>query len=516
MNAAESGSSPNCPPTHEEIKKAVIAILEWYGIRAWPEQPTGGGFRVDVVGRSPIGASGTADWMVWGIEVELTSELQKDLASLESLRGLRYALVISDDPRTLSLKTLTIGGRSVKIFPPPQSSTAFEDFVRLETNSTSGERYPVSRLELLRTLIEVDGETTVGELEAELRRQGIDLEKAEEVLYRSYTGENVYVDRHISQGKYGITYQNVSRDRTIAFLQAVGLLSSWGRWVGTPMSSGSVSSEKTYYFGLTESGGSVGHFYTERRIGSKLDEIRTILSRHPVPFGQLVLIGTGGRLVFWNWSESLPDPSRGLVSLGTIENPERYVASQSPYDPEHQLDIRPEEMAWLRSLVTYSDLRARVRSLFDEFEKAGLAVRGLRITSRGGALEHLSIPSEIFTRYDLFGDWRAQVDVDALKRFQAAALMAFIEPPTRSEPISREDFHLQIQRAGLASSDLVSLLDELEKEGAVSKLIGSGRSPYAVYDREKLARSCDRVMARAASRAVGIDVRPASSHSGLA
>ena len=515
MNAAEPGSGPNRPrlPTHEEIKVAVMEILEWYGIRAWPEQPTGGGFRVDVVGLSPTGTSGTADWMVWGIEVELTSELQKDLASLESLSGLRHALVISDDPRTLSLKTLTIGGRSVKVFPPPQSSTAFEDFVRFETNNTSGERYPGGRLELLKTQIETEGEKAVGELEAELRRQRLDLEKAEEVLYRSYTGESVYVDRHIRQDKYGTTYENVSRDRATVLLQAVGLLTSWDRWAGTPMSGGSISSEKTYYYGLTESGSRVGHFYAEKRIGSKLDEIRTILSRHPVPFGQLVLIGTKGRLVLWNWSEWHPDPSRGLVSLGTIENPERYVAWQSPYDPEHQLDVRPEEMAWLRSLVTYSGLRARVRSLFDEFEKAGLAVRGLRISSRGRATEHLSIPAEIFSRHDLFGDWRAHVDVEVLKRFQAAALIAFIELPTRYEPISREDFHWQIQNAGLASSDLVSLLDELEKEGVGFKMMKSGRSPYVVYDREELARNCDRILARAASRVLGIDLRPGSSQS---
>ncbi len=44
------------------------------------------------------------------VEVELTSELQKDLASLETLSVLRHAVAISNDPRMLALKTLTIGG----------------------------------------------------------------------------------------------------------------------------------------------------------------------------------------------------------------------------------------------------------------------------------------------------------------------------------------------------------------------------------------------------------------------
>lgn len=494
---------------HEMIKSLTRGILDWYDIRTQPEWPTPLGYRVDLVGFSSQNGTGSPDW---GIEVELSSALQKDLASLRSLGpSLTHAIIISENPATLSLRHLKIEDWPVSIFPSPGKSELFEDHVRRAVGATSN-RYPLGRLEQIATRLETESERVVPEIETFVRENALSITEVEEFVFKTYVGRNVFPDRHFRENRHGAHDEPLSNSHEARVLEALGVISSWDNWTGVRWTSESAGSDKTYYFHLTEKGALVGRVYAERRIAANLERIRAIMSGPSRSFVRPVLVGTGGTLDLWR-ERLYPDMSDPLSITNWTEEG---GLIESPFDPGYRLEIDAAERAMLRSLVSFRGLRPAIESLYTEFEKIGLAVRGFGITSKKhDRLDYISLPLEIF-RPELFDGWREPLDWKSLRRFQAAAVVYhFIgtENSPRRAPPSLTDFTATVNHAGLQLDEVRDLLSELQRKRLVSKWIEGGPSPYAVLEVSQLRAECDQVMAQSASAFLGLMVPPGKAAS---
>ena len=512
------------PPTftHEEVKREVIAILEWYGVSARPEQWTPGGrFRMDVVARSGPGEEDSVNWGIgsnlpdWGIEVEFSSPLQKDLASLWSMSGLDHAVLVTTNNDLLAKHEVKVDGQTIRIFPPPQLATAFEDYVRRVLRKEDAARYPMGRLEVLRTRIELDGEKAVGELESEIRVQSLDLGQCRKMLYETYVGGNVFPAQLVEQaGDLPVRIKTLTKGREPAFLEAVGLLSTWGTWIGTRLTAGTgQSSEKTYYYTLThrqvgtdtptgtaKGWGSFGvaHHYADNVVGTKVSEILRVMERYPPAFAHIVPLGTLGEFELWQGEY---DEWASPASLGRIGDGQGWIASRGRRDEIlYALDINPQDWALLSTLAHYRGIRLEVQAYFEELVKIGVAVNGGHITTtKHEWLPHIALPIEFF-RGSTLGNWRKYHDVSRLKRFVALALVGFRFP---GQP-PRGDFELALRDSGLAIEDVLPVVVEMSAKGLTSRPISRGDSVYVVYDVEGLRAETKSQMDRLAKDILGL------------
>ena len=189
---------------HENIKKGVCRILEWYGFNCEDEYIVANG-RIDCVSYK----NGSSEPFM-GIEVHLQGELDTDLKKLLSAPFLDKKVIITPDRALIDRMSKSMP----EIFwcPPPETDDhTFENYVRSFPGAANRDRYwyeARQRVEIIQT-----GNGTVAKFEELLRENGLDVDLAEEIIYRfAAAGQGYFLD--------SVKYMETNEYK---FLQSLGI-----------------------------------------------------------------------------------------------------------------------------------------------------------------------------------------------------------------------------------------------------------------------------------------------------
>lgn len=168
---------------HENVKRTVCLILEWYGFTCEDEYNVANG-RIDCVSYR-----NRTNEPFMGIEVHLQGELDTDLKKLLSASYLDNKVIITPDRPLIDRMSKSMP----EIFwcPPPKANDhTFENYFRTLSGAANRKEYwfqARQTVEIIQT-----GNGAVAKFEELLRENGLDVELAEEIIYLFAAANQVY------------------------------------------------------------------------------------------------------------------------------------------------------------------------------------------------------------------------------------------------------------------------------------------------------------------------------------
>lgn len=198
---------------HEDIKRIVCQIMWWYGFNGEDEYQVANG-RIDCAACR----SGSSEPFI-GIEIHLKGELDTDLKKLLSAPFLTHKVVITPDRALID----RISKSMPDIFwcpPPGRDDHTFENYVRDLPGAAKRNEYWHQARQMVEIIQADNG--MVAKFEGLLRENGLDVDLAEEIIYRFAAGKGYFSDS-----------KAYAETNEYKFLQSLGIAQGLGvYWFG--------------------------------------------------------------------------------------------------------------------------------------------------------------------------------------------------------------------------------------------------------------------------------------------
>lgn len=442
---------------HEKMKEICGAVMEYYFVTSDTEytlKNLNTLERIDVVGYYENKKEPDI-----GIEVECTSEFQKDASKLLKVPSFKHRFIVSPNPQTLALQNHT----EVEIYNlPSEDSVDFERRIR-EITKTAPDRdwfFPSRR-----NTIGLDspdcGDKAVA-LERFIETMKLNLNTVKSLLYRAYSGEGITIG-HMSNSKYAGTRTNIDDEipKEIHILKSMGIFFEHTvRTPGLPIN-----------LHLSQEAIQLASCYARKRIETETWRIQGIFNEYGPVFTYVALLGCQCNFSpnWWNGNEAtlLLEEQYGRE---LVEMPSVLMGGNSSVNSFISED--PMILQWLECLCNFRQISEQVARFYERLLQIGIGVQYLSYHGREGSydnpaqysLKHIRVPLEILSVMDI-KEFRRSLDDGLLRKFVSIALL--LSDRTRSN----EFFYTDIQRLHLDQEEIEETVQELSRKGICSPLI---------------------------------------------
>lgn len=453
---------------HEQIKRLCVDILNYYGIFADTEFPLPSKERIDVVGYEKH-----ENEPIVGIEVELTSNLQHDASKLANTPSLKLGIIISEHLDTLSLgKEINIKGKIIYILPPPDNDTAFEKKVREFT----GQEGKTWFNEFLREIKVSVNEDPLAGLKKETEAQGLDLETAKDIIFRSALGG-------IEVGYYRNTKISTEFVKTSDIPREVLYLAA--RHIITELRLGeNYESGKNSVYSITQDGNNIAHAVIKERVNNRKESVDGIIKKSGRNAVFISLLGNMGKFMEFDDPIDQTDGGYGGIPSWAFGQTPRYLVEEFNID---------DNIFHLTEIAANTPLfRSLSKGIYKSFAAVGLGNISKYLTSRG-----------IFRGYEfrlpLLSLLRVMDTPSILNSLDKNAVMSYCEWAIfRSHnPSVPETLYNSFAGIGSNLNSLEDMVELTFKAGITSKLLGEQSNTIAIYDAKRFNNFCESKMREA-------------------
>jgi hypothetical protein len=449
---------------HEEIKNLISNILGYYGLDAISEYSINGK-RIDLVGKNPKNEE-----ILIGIEIEITSDLKKDIDNLNSLNP-KYKIIISPDADQFKSNITQI-----KIFNiPSETNKEFENYIRkICENEKTGEIKLNYFFDVMKTYTEnMKGKDLLSKFKNFVAENKLDYKKARDIIFRAYIGGNIEV------GKVDNHY-NKDLPKEYRFLKALGFFDEEVAYVsGLPIIAKLKNDDNI--IGIASE--IANEIIKERR-----DDIESIFNKYNKSFVFCSLVGNNYDFSYdlYEYIKYMDIKHDYLVKIPLLI----VVNNENSY-------------YWKLNIVcSFIDILNRIEQLYNELEKINIGVRSKTYHGSKGSYEtplqhailHIKVPRELWYIIKDYND----IDESFLNEFVSYAIVYNYKDVDLTHNDNAKDFIELINKFGIDFELIKKVILELSNNGITSNLlfnfnnpedsIGTSRYLFAVYDEESFKR----------------------------
>lgn len=448
---------------HEEIKKLCTSILDYYYIVGDTEFTLPTGQRIDVVGYYRNKKSPDI-----GIEVEITSEFQKDAQKLANTPTFSWRFVVTEDSRTLSLVPIEPNGKLIEIVDPPDKSSTFEQIIRNIVNESKKPWYDHFVRESVLTL--ESKKDPLLEFSKEISSQGLNSEAAKDVIFKASLG-----GYHIGSYKWiervGTEFSPISEfpKKELLYLRARGFI------VEDRIGENYVSGKQSVYY-ITDRAAQLAERVKGERVGKKLSDLQSVFSRYGDNSVIISLLGENGEFKDRNL-EKQPLENYSPIIPALLSFPKNTME-------EFNLDLR---IMYMIHLVADSPLfKPHLRAIYESLTEVFLGNKEEDLASKGYSWgKKYSTPLVQILRKTNIDQWKELLDKEKLKEYVKWLILRSHNPRVPSTLID------PFQVIGILQEELVEMISELSKRGITSSLVNDGVETIAIFEPKLFAEFCE-------------------------
>jgi hypothetical protein len=452
---------------HEEIKNTVSKIISYYNLEPIPEYSVNGK-RIDLVVTNPKNNS-----ILMGIEIEITSDLKKDIDNLNTLNT-GYKVIIS--PYADRFKNSLQGILVFNI--PSKNNKEFEDFIRKickgENIEDLNPRYFFETLEINIRTISIKRSNLLSEFKKFIIENKLDYYIVRDIIYKAYVGGNLIVGNVVDKP---MNYETPPK-KEYNFLKALGYFIEDTAYVyGVPIIANLTNDDKII---------SIAHEITNKIIEEKRNEIELIFGKYSKSFVFCALYGN-------NY-----DFSFDLYEYYRYFNSTKY---QEIIILPLVIDINNNSYYWkLHIVCSFVDILDRIKQLYEELERINIGVstqtyhgyKGSQEQPQQKATRHIRVPHELAYIIKDYND----LDESLLNEFLSYGIVyTYRNIDLR---YNADNFQDLINKFGIDFELIKKVILELSNSGITSNLLfnfnnpedslGTSRYLFAVYDEESFKR----------------------------
>ncbi len=463
---------------HEEIKQLCAKILEYYYIPAETEYVLPNNQRIDIVGYYK---DRMKDPDI-GIEVEITSEFQKDAQKLTN-PIFNWRFIVTEDRRTLSLGDIQLDGKSIEIVEPPDKSTVFEQIIRNIVKPDPDKKWYFDFIRDIGGIKVFTKEDLLRKFEEEINSQGLNVELAKDVIFRA------------SLGGYHVGYYKYSKNSPTKFypvseypMKELLYLKARG-FIIEDISRGNYDSGKQSIYYITNLvDEKLVDKIQEERVRKKLTNLEMLQNKYSAYLFLSALIAEKGELKINDFSEN------PLIASWVNPNDYSYLAIDPsswsfPKDimEEFNLDLFAVYLSYL--LVDSPLMQPTIKEIYESLCEISLGNKKKGITSRGNyyGWEYYIPLKHILRNLDV-NQWKDSLNLDKLKEYAKWLILRSHNPNAPSTLIQPLSF------IGCSETELLAMVNELFQEGITSKILNTGVQTFAIYDIERYNNFCENKM----------------------
>jgi hypothetical protein len=358
---------------HEEIKNTVSKIISYYNLEPIPEYSINGK-RIDLVVTNPKNNS-----ILMGIEIEITSDLKKDIDNLNTLNT-EYKVIIS--PYADRLKNSLQGILVFNI--PSKNNKEFEDFIRKISKGENIEDlnppYFFETLEINIRTINIKGPELLSEFKKFIIENKLDYYIVRDIIYKAYIGGNIIVGNVLDKP---MNYETPPK-KEYNFLKALGYFIEDTAYVyGLPIIANLTNDDKII---------SIAHEIANEIIKERMEDIESIFNKYNKSFVFCSLVGNN-----YDFSYDLYEHYRFINSTKYQE----IIILPSVT----QIDINNNSYYWkLHIVCSFVDILDRIKQLYEELERIDIGVstqtyhgyKGSQEQPLQKATKHIRVPHELW------------------------------------------------------------------------------------------------------------------------
>lgn len=458
---------------HEQIKQHCVQILNYYYVLPDTEFQLETKERIDVVGYFKNKAVPDI-----GIEVELSSDFQHDAAKLAKTPSFQWRLIVTEHPDTLSLGPVTnVNGKTIEILRPPDEEVAFETKIRELTSQDKRTWFNEFKKRIDRES-QVDFKDPLPDFVEEIRDQGLDVDVAKDIVFRTTLGGIHY--GYYAQGPFGTNYHGLTDiPKEILYLRARNLI-----FEDRPGRNYDTGRQLIYY--LSKEGRDLAGRIIAERVGEKEEKLKKIVVRYGESAFIISLLGVMGKFVdrtdLSGFFTNNPYSGVQLPSVGVSWN-------EVPRDMIEEFNI-DSGLVYIARVVSTSPLfQETLKQIYKALVDGQLGNETRAISSKGDSWgEMYSVPMRALLRKINMEEWLDFSVRDKLKSYAEWAILRTHNPFVPSTLFD------SLRAIGSDVHDIDTLLGELVERGITSKPVKGGASTIAIYDDRRFNDFCEEKM----------------------
>ncbi len=470
----------------EQVKDVIADMLEYYGF----------GVKVDCKFQSPQDVIDIAvlneksnDPRI-AVFVMPENERSKYINKVSRAREIEDIIILGSG--SSDIQKLKLHGEIMRMDLPDENHTEFERY--LKEMAPKKPDFPYFST-VPRKLSEVTAKHThMQKFEALVNDQGLDLKKAQNVIYRTAIGGlNIHYGKYIQldDGSSPIFERNRELSREAILLKAAGYLKE----EKLPDRGLGLDSDGNSFLGLSDDDETtkVAQEIVDDYVLKNRHTIRKIMSQYPDMFN---FVAVAGSLGYYAPKTMLAIERHRRTWTGIIR---ATVQSENSFLIEvirtmiNTVGISEETWNRINCLVSFPELNNLLEKYFEAFQKSGIGVFGYR------GLRRIYIPAKRISIHMRLGDLAESLDQDSLEEF------CMYDTILRSNHTGF-DFFSNINDLGLDEEKIAKIVNEMAAKGFCSKILPHGADlPIAIYNQNKFTNYCLNKMREKASDILDVD-----------
>ncbi len=387
---------------------------------------------------------------------------------------------------------LKLHGEVMRMNLPDEDHTEFERY--LKGMAPKKPDFPYFSTVPRKTSETISKPTYMQKFEALVTDQGLDLKKAQNVIYRTaISGLNIHYGKYIrlDDNEAPIFERNRELSREAILLKAAGYLKE----EKLPDRGLGLDSDGNSFLGLSDDDETtmVAQEIVDDYIFKNRHTIRKIMSQYPNMFNFGAIVGSLG---YYAPKTMLAIERHRRTWTGIIR---ATVQSENSYLIEvirtmiNTVGVSEETWNRINCLVSFPELTSLLEKYFESFQKSGIGVFGYR------GLKRIYIPAKRIASHMRLGDMAESIDQESLEEF------CIYDSILRSNHTGF-NFFSNISDLGLDEGKIADRISEMAAKGFCSKLLPHGSDlPIAVYNQNKFSNYCLNRMREKASDILDVE-----------
>lgn len=464
----------------EEVKDVIADMLEYYGFNVKVDQKFQG--MQDVIDVA-VFEEGAKDPSI-AIFIMPENDRSKFISKVSRAREVNNIIILGSTPSdTLRMK---LHGDIVRMELPDEHHTEFESYLR--TLAPKKPDFPYFSTVPRKVVANQSKPGYMQKFETLVKEQGLDLKKAQYVMYRTaISGLNIHYGRYMQadDGSNPVFERDRELSREAILLKAAGYLKE----ERLPDRGLGLDSDGNSFLVLSEDDETamVAQEIVDDYVSLNRNTIRKIMGQYPDMFNFAAIVGSLG---YYAPKTMLSIERHRRTWTGIIR---ATVQSENSYLVEvirtmiNNIGISEQTWNRINCLVSFPDLNSLLERYFEAFEKSGVGVFGYK------GLKRIYIPAKRIATLMRLGELSESIDQDSLEEF------CIYDSIMRSNHTGF-DFYSNISDLGLDEEKIASRISEISAKGFCSKLLPHGADlPIAIYNQTKFSNYCLNKMREKAS-----------------
>lgn len=470
----------------EQVKDVIADMLDYYGFIVKFDQRFQG--MQDVIDIAVYEEGKTAPYIAVFVMPE--EDRSRFITKVSRSRDIKDVVVFEDPSSNLMKARLHADVIRMKL--PDETHREFEEY--LKPIAPRRPDFPYFSTVAKKVVSSPEKPTYMQKFESLIAEQGLDLKKAQGVIYRTaISGLNIHYGRYlkVDDGRNPIFERNRELSREAILLKAAGYLKE----ERLPDRGLGLESDGNSFLVLSEDDETtmVAQEIVDDYVLRNRHTIRKIMGQYPAMFNFAAIVGSLG---YYAPRTMISIERHRRTWTGIIR---ATVQSENSYLIEvirtmiNTVGISEQTWNRINCLISFPELNGLLERYFEAFEKSGIGVFGYR------GLKRIYIPAKRIATNMRLADLAENIDQEALEEF------CIYDSILRSNHTGF-DFFSNINDLGIDEEKVANRINKLAARGYCSKLLPHGADlPIAVYHQAKFSNYCLTEMREKSSKILDVD-----------